>query len=425
MAQIIVLLREESSLALLENGTASVGGLQVGELGYNEASQEFSYKNRVAGAFRHITTREKMLLGAAAATSGAKGVGYFPAAGLTSVTVQDALDELRVQVAAAAGGGSGYILNGTSQQPTSNFNISGAGVIGTTLSVGGIVTLATALQRTASGEFLIQNTNASGSIKLGTTSGDVTLSPIGTLQLTPTVKVSVNNTADASSPSTGSLSTTGGLGIAKALWVGGLANIAGGVAVSGATGAGNIALSVGHTPLTGTSQYGIYSNTAFNVAATSRAACAYIKLSTTAAAYTLTSGYGIFIDTPVKGAGSTLSTNYGLFIDNQAGVGTTNYAIFSNGGLNYFVGDIFGEANVSSTTKIFSASQPTAVAGGLMAGKFGDGGAFCGIAWGSGAPTLTAPKGCLYLRTDGTTTNDRMYINTDAGTTWTAVTTAA
>jgi len=44
---------------------------------------------------------------------------------------------------------------------------------------------------------------------------------------------------------------------------------------------------------------------------------------------------------------------------------------------------------------------------------------------GSGAPTMEAPQGSLYLRTDGTTTNDRAYINTDGSTTWTAITTAA
>lgn len=44
---------------------------------------------------------------------------------------------------------------------------------------------------------------------------------------------------------------------------------------------------------------------------------------------------------------------------------------------------------------------------------------------GVGAPGMTAPKGSLYLRTDGSTTNDRAYINSDAGTTWTALTTAA
>jgi hypothetical protein len=48
-----------------------------------------------------------------------------------------------------------------------------------------------------------------------------------------------------------------------------------------------------------------------------------------------------------------------------------------------------------------------------------------GIFFGSGAPTLSAYKGSLYIRTDGTTTNNRMYINTDGSTTWTAVTTAA
>lgn len=50
-----------------------------------------------------------------------------------------------------------------------------------------------------------------------------------------------------------------------------------------------------------------------------------------------------------------------------------------------------------------------------------------GIYYGSGAPTVSAAQGSLYLRSDGTTTNDRMYVNNSSGsgTTWTAVTTAA
>ena len=48
-----------------------------------------------------------------------------------------------------------------------------------------------------------------------------------------------------------------------------------------------------------------------------------------------------------------------------------------------------------------------------------------GVFFGSGAPTLSAAKGSLYLRSDGSTTNDRAYINTDGGTTWTALITAA
>lgn len=48
-----------------------------------------------------------------------------------------------------------------------------------------------------------------------------------------------------------------------------------------------------------------------------------------------------------------------------------------------------------------------------------------GVFFGSGAPTLTAAKGSLYLRSDGSATNNRAYINTDGSTTWTALTTAA
>ena len=48
-----------------------------------------------------------------------------------------------------------------------------------------------------------------------------------------------------------------------------------------------------------------------------------------------------------------------------------------------------------------------------------------GVFFGSSAPTLAAAQGSLYLRSDGTTTNDRAYINTNGSTTWTALTTAA
>jgi hypothetical protein len=48
-----------------------------------------------------------------------------------------------------------------------------------------------------------------------------------------------------------------------------------------------------------------------------------------------------------------------------------------------------------------------------------------GIFFGSGAPTLNAAQGSLYLRTDGTTTITRMYVNTDGAATWTNVVTSA
>lgn len=48
-----------------------------------------------------------------------------------------------------------------------------------------------------------------------------------------------------------------------------------------------------------------------------------------------------------------------------------------------------------------------------------------GIFFGSGAPSLTAQKGSLYLRSDGVSNVTRAYINTDSGTTWTAINTVA
>jgi hypothetical protein len=46
------------------------------------------------------------------------------------------------------------------------------------------------------------------------------------------------------------------------------------------------------------------------------------------------------------------------------------------------------------------------------------------IYFGSGAPTVSAPQGSLYLRSDGSSVSTRMYVNTNGTTGWTAVTTA-
>ena len=82
-------------------------------------------------------------------------------------------------------------------------------------------------------------------------------------------------------------------------------------------------------------------------------------------------------------------------------------------------------------TDLYAGNVKTNAASGIPAGgtagagfTFGSGSNF-GVFFGSSAPTLSAAKGSLYLRSDGSTTNDRMYVNTNGSTTWTAVTTAA
>jgi len=48
-----------------------------------------------------------------------------------------------------------------------------------------------------------------------------------------------------------------------------------------------------------------------------------------------------------------------------------------------------------------------------------------GIYYGSGAPTVSAAQGSLYLRSDGSSTSTRLYVNTTGSTTWTNFTSAA
>jgi hypothetical protein len=47
-----------------------------------------------------------------------------------------------------------------------------------------------------------------------------------------------------------------------------------------------------------------------------------------------------------------------------------------------------------------------------------------GVYIGSGAPTVAAAKGSLYLRSDGSSASTRLFVS-DGGTTWIAVTTAS
>ncbi len=79
---------------------------------------------------------------------------------------------------------------------------------------------------------------------------------------------------------------------------------------------------------------------------------------------------------------------------------------------------ISGSAQVLATTAVPAGG--TAGAGIKMSSTSN-----LGVFFGSGAPTLSAAKGSFYIRTDGSGTNDRAYINTNGTTTWTAIVTVA
>jgi hypothetical protein len=88
-------------------------------------------------------------------------------------------------------------------------------------------------------------------------------------------------------------------------------------------------------------------------------------------------------------------------------------------------GNIIG-GNLQTAGQLVAASGTAIAAGGSQSiGLEFSTTADFGIFFGSGAPTISAAKGSLYLRSDGTTTSNRMYVNTNGATAWTAVTTAS
>jgi hypothetical protein len=81
-------------------------------------------------------------------------------------------------------------------------------------------------------------------------------------------------------------------------------------------------------------------------------------------------------------------------------------------------------ASVAATGNVTADSNVALVAGGASAFIATNTAVGMGVYIGSGAPTVAAAKGSIYLRSDGSSTSTRLYVS-DGGTTWIAVTTAS
>jgi hypothetical protein len=96
-----------------------------------------------------------------------------------------------------------------------------------------------------------------------------------------------------------------------------------------------------------------------------------------------------------------------------------------NGFIGTFTGPVVATtvtATSVSATGNLTADSGTAPAAGGMSAVLMSSTANLGVFVGSGAPTVTAAQGSLYLRTDGTTTNDRIFVR--GASAWIAITTA-
>jgi hypothetical protein len=109
---------------------------------------------------------------------------------------------------------------------------------------------------------------------------------------------------------------------------------------------------------------------------------------------------------------------------NAKGAGTVTINGTATG--NIVMGRAVTGVSTSVTGLVTSRSATATPAAASAVAGLSMGSSAIGIYWGTGDPAtaLTAAKGSVYIRTDGSSVSTRMYINTDGVTAWTAVTTA-
>lgn len=121
-------------------------------------------------------------------------------------------------------------------------------------------------------------------------------------------------------------------------------------------------------------------------------------------------------DFTVRGSLGTGTGAGGRIIFQTAAAGSTGTA--QNAAANALVINANGSV-------VVDAAQATPAGGAAAACLlFGTTSGF-GIYFGSGVPTVSAGQGSIYLRSDGSSTSTRLYVNTDGSTTWTNFTSAA
>lgn len=127
----------------------------------------------------------------------------------------------------------------------------------------------------------------------------------------------------------------------------------------------------------------------------------------------------------ITGTGASVATALQLAPPTGA---TTNYLIAHTTPATFNVladGTITNGSTINAAGGITAGALTAITAGGSLSGLEISSTANFGVFCGSGAPTISAAKGSLYLRSDGSSTSTRLYVATDSAGTWTNVVTAA
>jgi hypothetical protein len=126
-------------------------------------------------------------------------------------------------------------------------------------------------------------------------------------------------------------------------------------------------------------------------------------------------------------AGTDISSAELTFLDGAAATnaGTNKAVITGTSGAVTLAGAITASSTYSGVGAMTILNATAVPAGGTAGSGYKmSSTSNLGLFFGSGAPTLSAAQGSLYMRTDGSSTSTRLYVNTNGTTGWTNVTTA-
>jgi hypothetical protein len=254
-------------------------------------------------------------------------------------------------------------------------------------------------------------------------SGTISLNATGTGNVTTPRPLTITNNTASSSSATGALIVTGGVGVGGALNTGGALNVASGGAAIAGTGA---LLSLVNGSSNVNTFFSLVSNTASFTCGVDTDNLAYFYTASSFKLFTNGAEHFRFHASGGLSINSTTDPGAGCLLLAGATDSTTTGtgAIVNPGGLGVAKA-IFGGTTLNIAGVATLASGTATPAGGSTAARIllGTTAGF-GIYYGSGAPTVSAAAGSLYIRTDNAGANLRLYSNTTGSTTWAAITSA-